>query len=344
VVISAGATLKFQRGSDKSFFDVISGEGGVTVANSATAVVRLVSSNNYTGPTTIASGILMIGQGNPGDPGSIVSPTVNNKGTLVFNRVEDLLYKGAISGSGTVEKQAAGRLVLTGTNTYTGTTTVSAGTLFVNGVIGPSAVTVAGGTLSGHGLIEGSVRIQSAGRLAPGTPIGTLTISNSLILAGVTVMELNAATGDSDLVSGLTSVTYGGTLTLTNVAGTMTAAHAFKLFSANSYSGTFRAITPASPGPGLAWNTNSLATDGTLRVSSTVSTVPIAMTHACSGRLLTLSWPADHTGWRLQAQTNFSSIGLSTNWVDVDNSTGMHQMSFTLDTAAGSVFYRLVYP
>src|SRR5262249_5358501 len=70
VVISSGATLKFNRGSNKSFFDIISGQGGITIANSPNATVRLVSNNTYTGPTTITSGTLMIGQGNPGDPGS----------------------------------------------------------------------------------------------------------------------------------------------------------------------------------------------------------------------------------------------------------------------------------
>src|SRR5437667_1495319 len=145
VVISPGATLRFNRGSDKSFFDIISGAGGVTVANSPTAIVRLVSDNTYTGPTTISSGTLMVGQGNPGQPGSIVSSVVNNSGTLVFNRVEDLTYAGAINGPGAMTKQAAGRLVLTGTHSYTGITTVGAGALLVNGVIGASAVTVTAG-------------------------------------------------------------------------------------------------------------------------------------------------------------------------------------------------------
>jgi autotransporter-associated beta strand protein len=82
VAISAGATFKFNRGSNKSFFDIFSGAGGITVANTPTAKVRLVSNNTYIGPTTISSGILMIGQGNPGEPGSIASSVVNNSGTL----------------------------------------------------------------------------------------------------------------------------------------------------------------------------------------------------------------------------------------------------------------------
>jgi autotransporter-associated beta strand protein len=344
VVISSGATLRFNRGSNKSFFDIISGGGGVTVANSPAAKVRLVSNNTYSGPTTISSGILMIGQGNPGEPGSIVSSVVNNSGSLVFNRVEDLTYAGAINGPGTVEKQGAGKLVLTGTHGYIGATTNSAGTLLVNGIIGASAVTVTGGTLGGSGIIKGPVTIQTAGRLAPGISIGALTISNSLKLSGVTVMELNAATRTNDVVRDLLSVIYGGTLVLTNIEGTITAGDAFKLFSATSYSGAFAALTPASPGPGLAWNTNTLSTDGTLRVSAAVTTVPVAITHASNGSVLTLSWPDDHTRWRLQAQTNAASVGLDANWAEVPDISATNRVSFTLDPALPSVFYRLVYP
>ncbi|PYJ03616.1 MAG: hypothetical protein DME25_11775, partial [Verrucomicrobia bacterium] len=341
VVIDAGATVKFNRGSNKSFFDIFSGAGSLNVANTPTAKVRLVSDNTYTGPTTISSGILMIGQGNPGEPGSIVSSVVNNSGELDFNRVEDLTYGGAINGTGTVTKLAAGKLTLTGTNTYTGATTVGAGALVVNGVIGVSAVTVTNGTLSGNGLILGPATIQSAGLLAPGTSIGSLTISNSLSLSGTALMELNAASGTNDSVRGLTSVTYGGTLTLSNLSGTITASNAFKLFSANTYIGAFAALSPASPGSGLAWNTNTLGTDGTLRV---LSTAPVGITTTTSAHLLTLSWPADHTGWRLQSQTNSLSVGLSTNWFDVPNSTATNQIGLAIAPGVGSVFYRLVYP
>ncbi|HZO83973.1 MAG TPA: hypothetical protein VFC26_02090, partial [Verrucomicrobiae bacterium] len=116
---------------------------------------------------------------------------------------------------------------------------------------------------------------------------------------------------------------------------------AFKLFSANTYRGAFASLNPAIPGPGLAWNTNTLVMDGTLRV---VSTLPVSISNAISANLLNLSWPSDHIGWRLQAQTNPISVGLSTNWVTIPNSLATNQMTFNIDRTVGCVFYRLIYP
>ena len=61
-------------------------------------------------------------------------------------------------------------------------------------------------------------------------------------------MELNKTAGTSDNVRGLGSVTCGGTLRLTNLAGTLPGGEDFKLFSASSYNGTFASLTPSSPG------------------------------------------------------------------------------------------------
>jgi hypothetical protein len=59
---------------------------------------------------------------------------------------------------------------------------------------------------------------------------------------------------------------------------------------------------------------------------------------------LMLSWPSDHTGWRLQAQTNDLTQGLGTNWVTVANSTLTNQILAPINPENGVVFYRLVYP
>ena len=56
------------------------------------------------------------------------------------------------------------------------------------------------------------------------------------------------------------------------------------------------------------------------------------------------SWPGDHTGWRLQAQTNSSGTGLGTNWVTVFGSDFTNLMMIPFSPANDSVFYRLAHP
>jgi hypothetical protein len=78
-------------------------------------------------------------------------------------------------------------------------------------------------------------------------------------------------------------------------------------------------------------------------VASTVNTSPTNIVTSVTGNDLTLSWPADHIGWKLQSQTNAANVGLGTNWYDVAGSTTTNQMTFTIDPASPSVFYRMTY-
>lgn len=81
-----------------------------------------------------------------------------------------------------------------------------------------------------------------------------------------------------------------------------------------------------------------------LTVTNGVNTSPTNIVFSTSGSQLTLSWPADHTGWMLQAQTNNLSTGIGTNWSDVIGSTTNDQVIIPVNPTNGSVFYRLVYP
>jgi len=57
-----------------------------------------------------------------------------------------------------------------------------------------------------------------------------------------------------------------------------------------------------------------------------------------------LSWPADHVGWILQAQTNALNIGLSTNWQMVTGSAVTNLVFMRVDPQNGAVFFRLAHP
>jgi hypothetical protein len=74
------------------------------------------------------------------------------------------------------------------------------------------------------------------------------------------------------------------------------------------------------------------------------SSASVAMNTANADGQLQISWPADHTGWQLQSQTNNLTSGLGTNWVNVAGSAQTNQVSLMVNPANGAVFFRLVHP
>jgi hypothetical protein len=102
---------------------------------------------------------------------------------------------------------------------------------------------------------------------------------------------------------------------------------------------------------GLTVNGNaitSMPASGTDVVNQTPSTftfnfVPApVVTTVESGNTLQLLWPANYTGWTLQAQTNAPGDGISTNWGIVSGSTTTNQFSTPVDDTVGSEFFRLI--
>ncbi len=192
---------------------------------------------------------------------------------------------------GGLTKQGSGTLTLGEANTYTGPTTVSAGTLYVNGsLVAATTVSVgASGTLGGTGTVSGNVTCSPGGTVAPGGvgAIGTLTVGGNASLGGAE-MELNVTTSPSnDVLSAVGSITYGGTLTVSNLAGTVAAGQSFTLFKAASLNGSFSATNLPALGAGLGWNWNPAT--GTLSVVSTGSANPVITNFSFSGGNLTIS-------------------------------------------------------
>src|SRR5205814_165215 len=112
-------------------------------------------------------------------------------GTLTTGDLNDATYSGVISGiGGALTKQGSGTFTLSSASTYTGATTVSAGTLAVNGSA-TSAVTVnSSATLAGTGTITGNV--SNSGTVAPGNSPGVLTITGNYTqtTGGTLVIEI----------------------------------------------------------------------------------------------------------------------------------------------------------
>ena len=302
------------------------------------------------------------------------SANVRNSGAKIdtagFNvTIGQPLQHSSISGDsatdGGLTKNGAGTLTLAGTNTYSGSTTINAGTLALSSaasiansksiVVASGAVldvsAVAGGftlgaaeTLSGSGSINGVV--TNNGTIAPGASgtIGTLTLNNSPVLNGVTIIKINRNYGAplSDQVSlPAGTITYGGTLTVSNVGAPLTAGDSFQIFSAASYHGAFAALNLPTLGAGLVWNTNAL-TNGVLVVVTTVGPQFAALAQMGDGNFQFNGTGAAGVTYELDAATNLMPPVL---WMFVTNAVadqnGLFQLWDLSATNFPQKFYRL---
>jgi autotransporter-associated beta strand protein len=251
-------------------------------SNSSGAIFNEAGSNTLQGNFTLGSGggntKIVVDAGTLTLNGNLAPNTTSRNLDLSGGgngTINGAITDGAAPNVLGVIKTGTGTWTLNGDNRWTGSTSVNAGTLLIHGrLAGGGAINVASGaTLGGTGAIAGNVTVASGGRLAPGASIGTLTLSGTLTLAAgsTTSVELNAQTFAHDSVLGLSRVTYGGTLAVTNLAGTFAAGQSFALFDAALAGGSFSAITPALGG-GLTWEFNPLT--GILRVLGSSSTLP----------------------------------------------------------------------
>lgn len=163
-------------------------------------------------------------------------------------------YKAVLSGGGSLIKTGIGTLILSGANTYTGTTTVSAGTLQVDGSTS-SATTINSGTnLAGKGQVNSAVTVDAGGSVTPRD--GSLTVSNLTFTGAGTIN-----TGKLTDYTSVGAVTVTNSLTINGGAEAVT----INLPTALGFNGTFHLIQfgsgPANTDgfklgtiPTLAWN------------------------------------------------------------------------------------------
>lgn len=285
------ATLNISAGAVAVGNSIVMATQNATTGNNA-----VISTLNITGGAVIVNGNILCGIGvanpaprlthlNLSGSNAVLDLTghaiggVNNVTSNVVNFIDVLNFQAGtlqnvaqINGGADLIKSGPNLLTLSGNNTYTGGTVASNGTLNVAGTIGGAGAVrvLAGAVLTGNGSISGPVTIS--GTLSPGNSVGAMRIANTLTLnaGSQTLLELNSAAGANDSVRNLTHVNYGGTLTVTNIGGSLVAGNSFMLFSAMSRGGNFSSLSLPPLAAGLIW-TNKLAVDGSIAVVSLLS-------------------------------------------------------------------------
>lgn len=145
VVLSTGANLTVGgNNASTTYAGVISGSSALT--KNGTGTFTLTGTNTYSGTTTISAGGIQIGTGST--LGAISNGDILVSGMLIMNRSDNILLPSVIAGTGSLTKLGAGRLALSNANTFSGGSTLSAGTLGVysNTALGTGALTAAAGT------------------------------------------------------------------------------------------------------------------------------------------------------------------------------------------------------
>jgi autotransporter-associated beta strand protein len=261
-----------------SYISDVSGEGG-SLAKTGSSTLVVHGDNSYTGKTSANGGILVL-QGN-----SVSQLEVNNGGRL--------LLAGTASGNAIVN---GGRLDVG--NVYDFATDKAAGfygdqtgsswNYVGNGILSANATVKAGGTLGGHGAILGLTSVETGGRIAPGTSIGSLSVASITFANNSTYeYEVNSSLA-IELGADLLVVNGNLNMTLTQLAFSdlSEAPQAFgigTIFSLMNYTGTWNGGLFALGGNVLVegeefyagqnyWRINYEATTGGLNFTSDYNT------------------------------------------------------------------------
>ncbi len=368
---SAG-NLRFNAGGGNSMF------GGPNTTFDLGTNTATFSSRNA-GTMTIgalfgASGTALTGQG--AGTGTLVwnigsSPTTPN--STFWGVIKD---GGAANRICQINKVGSGTLTLGGVNTHTGTTTISSGTLAL--VYNPTNSTDASidnsGTVNllagafldvsgrsdgtfqnsstqiieGRGTILGSLNVN--GLVVPGGGFGgstgILTVTNAVALNNLAWMKLNrAGTPSSDqIISTLGSITYGGTLVVTNIGAKLQAGDTFTLFSAPALLNAFSTLVLPNY---YNWDTSKLTVNGTIKVTGLLPPPAISgvdFSQFASGTItLNASNGVPNGAVTVLTTTNLTlPVG---SWTKVVSSTfdgsGNYTVPVTVDPAAPQAYYLL---
>ncbi|MCC5983925.1 MAG: autotransporter-associated beta strand repeat-containing protein [Rhodobacteraceae bacterium] len=197
----SGGIVNLNAGSDLLDTGTLAVTGGAVHVNTA----EIVGTLDANGGTVITNENLTVGELTGGTDGSIVT---TGTGGLIAGNGNTSTFAGEISGDGFLQKVGTGMLVLTAENTYTGLTTITAGTLGLAGL---------GGTLVDTNAVQ--IDVDGTLRLSVDETLGSVAGEGNIDLQGFTLTvgdaSNNVVSGEISGVGGALVKQGSGTLTLT---------------------------------------------------------------------------------------------------------------------------------
>ncbi|MDR1758783.1 MAG: Ig-like domain-containing protein, partial [Bacteroidales bacterium] len=198
--LANGCSLFFNRNNAVTYSGSISGAGAVTSSNGE---VTLSGGNTFTGGLFVNSGIVRL----TGTISNACNITIASGAIMEFSRSVAYTYAGQISGAGAVSKSGVNVLTLSGENTYTGETTISAGTLKLDatGTIAKSS----GVSITGKFQIEADKTIKG---------LSSRQATSEIVLNGGGILTIDRFSGDQTFAGtisgsgGLTKKGFGITI------------------------------------------------------------------------------------------------------------------------------------
>ncbi|GAA2838004.1 autotransporter-associated beta strand protein [Aminobacter aminovorans] len=235
------AMLVLNRDGDFTLGNSFSGTG--TMEKYGYGTLTLSGPNTMSGTTSLFGGTLQIGDGTSGGGIGSNSVVALNDSTLAFNRSNQVTFNGILSGTGGLAQKGSGTTVLSGENSYTGTTSVIGGTLQVgdgatSGKLGSGNVQNAGtlsfnrsdivtvaNAISGTGTFEqvgsGTTILTGTSSYTGATRVsaGKLVVNGSIASSSSVTVDAGATIGGSGTIA---DTTIYGTLSAGNSPGTLT--------------------------------------------------------------------------------------------------------------------------
>ena len=315
--------------------------------------LRIEGTATWAGPITLAGEITGDADGTVG--GSSGTPVIS--GAI-----------GETGGARSLSKIGSGTLTLSGQNTYTGPTTVRAGTLLVNtpgslaaasavrvegggslggtGVVNGAVTVATGGTLRGPLAIAGPVVVEAGGTLDASDPaVASPAITGTLSLAGtlrLSVSRTRVPAASAFSIPGTFNRT-GGTLEVVNVGPDLVAGDSFTVsIGAGGVVGSFAGFRLPALAYGLTWDTSQFASTGVLAVIphvgfpvSTITLNPTTVHQQIHGMGANFCLGPQGIAWNTsQFNQIFSPTGLNISFVRLAN-------SFECELDEPQIFWRL---